>query len=106
MQRVIVMLFLCGVIFFSGVSTHSAKQCTACKRVRKIALMRLLRLKNKVKRPLLNSARKRLRYAVRTLRRTNKKVRVLRSNLERLKEKNSATAATVLEKKVQPVLSV
>ncbi|KAH9367687.1 hypothetical protein HPB48_012803 [Haemaphysalis longicornis] len=83
-----------------GVSTHSAKQCTACKRVRKIALMRLLRLKNKVKRPLLNSARKRLRYAVRTLRRTNKKVRVLRSNLERLKEKNSATAATVLEKKI------
>lgn len=89
MQRVIVTLFLGGVIFFSGVSTHSAIQCTACKSVRKIALMRLLRLKNKVKRPLLNSVRKRLRYAVRTLRRTNKKVRVLHSNLEKLKKKFS-----------------
>lgn len=91
---------------FSGVSIHSAQQCSACKRVRKVALMRMLRLKNKARRPLLHTARKRLRYAVRTLRRRNKKVQVLRSNLERLQEESSATEATVLEKKVAPVHSV
>ncbi|KAL3219176.1 hypothetical protein MRX96_030625 [Rhipicephalus microplus] len=81
-------------------STHSFQQCSACKTVRRIALMRRLRLKNKARRPVLNTLKKRLQHAVRTLRRRSKKVQVLCSNLERLKEKNSAIEASVLEKKI------
>lgn len=95
---------MCNV-FFSELSTHSFQQCSACKTVRRIALMRRLRLKNKARRPVLNTLKKRLQHAVRTLRRRSKKVQVLCSNLERLKEKNSAIEASVLEKKVLPVLS-
>lgn len=64
-------------------------------------MARLLRLKNKVRRPLVKTAGRRLKCAVRTLRRRSKKVHTLHEVVRTLRQRNSSIKENSFEAKVR-----
>ncbi|XP_077538433.1 uncharacterized protein LOC144151209 [Haemaphysalis longicornis] len=96
----------CNGSVSQGSSLQMSPRCMQCKQMRKVLLSRLLRLRNKIRRPVatlpvVNTAGQRLRRAVRTLRRKNRKLHTLQDEIQLLQEKNSQIRSTVLEEKIK-----
>lgn len=91
--------FLVSSTVVSTTLTRMSQRCWTCRKVRKILIARLLRLKDKARRPLVQTAGVQLKRAVRTLRRRNRKVHTLKEVVRKLREKNSFIKRTSFEEK-------
>nr|XP_054922932.1 uncharacterized protein LOC129382775 [Dermacentor andersoni] len=82
-------------------SAQQAHRCLSCKKSRSSLKARLLRCKKKARPQIANIAGKRLKYAMRTLRRRNNKLCSLQVALKNLQEKNMAIKETFFERKLK-----
>ncbi|XP_075749355.1 uncharacterized protein LOC142814483 [Rhipicephalus microplus] len=92
---------VCDGSVSQGMPAHMPQRCLKCRKVRRILMARLLRLKNKVRRPLVKTAGRRLKCAVRTLRRRSKKVHTLHEVVRTLRQRNSSIKENSFEAKIK-----
>ncbi|XP_075752448.1 uncharacterized protein LOC142818081 [Rhipicephalus microplus] len=85
---------------------HMPQRCLKCRKVRRILKARLLRLKNKVRRPLVKTAGRRLKCDVRSLRRRSKKVHTLHEVVRTLRQRNSSIKENIFEAKIKQQYAV
>ncbi|XP_075730442.1 uncharacterized protein LOC142772168 [Rhipicephalus microplus] len=92
------------LLFVPGMPAHMPQRCLKCRKVRRILMARLLRLKIKVRRPLVKTAGRRLKCAVRTLRRRSKKVHTLHEVVRTLRQRNFSIKENRFEAKIKQLL--
>lgn len=91
----------CNGAVSQDTSVQQAPRCLQCKKGRNNLKARLLRYKKKARAQLTNTAAKRLKYAMRTLRRRSSKLCSLQVALKKLQEKNMAIKTTFFEEKLK-----